>query len=82
MENTRKRLEGVFVFREKEQKYFAKRDSLGTQPLEPLQSFFCPITRDVWMTPWKLHLGKHLSEVQLKSGLRKETKRVLYLALL
>ncbi|CAJ2631284.1 unnamed protein product [Trifolium pratense] len=44
--------------REKELKYFAKRDSLGTQPLEPLQSFFCPITRDVMDDPVETSSGQ------------------------
>lgn len=37
--------------KEKEMKYFTKRKSLGSQPLEPLQSFYCPITRDVMVDP-------------------------------
>ncbi|XP_016480059.2 U-box domain-containing protein 44 isoform X1 [Nicotiana tabacum] len=36
---------------EKEKKYFTKRKSLGSQPLEPLLSFYCPITRDVMTDP-------------------------------
>ncbi|XP_049403744.1 U-box domain-containing protein 44-like [Solanum stenotomum] len=36
---------------EKEKKYFIKRKSLGNQPLEPLLSFYCPITREVMTDP-------------------------------
>ncbi|XP_009801004.1 U-box domain-containing protein 44-like [Nicotiana sylvestris] len=36
---------------EKEKKYFTKRKSLGSQPLEPLLSFYCPITREVMTDP-------------------------------
>ncbi|XP_058743848.1 U-box domain-containing protein 44-like [Vicia villosa] len=36
---------------ERKLKYFAKRQSLGTRILEPLQSFYCPITHDVMMEP-------------------------------
>ncbi|KAI4355277.1 hypothetical protein L6164_004066 [Bauhinia variegata] len=44
--------------REKELKYFAKRKSLGSQPLEPLQSFICPITRDVMVDPVETSSGQ------------------------
>ncbi|WJX85747.1 hypothetical protein P8452_68153 [Trifolium repens] len=44
--------------REKERKYKEKRDSLGTQPLEPLQSFLCPITRDVMVDPVETSSGQ------------------------
>ena len=44
--------------REKELKYFAKRKSLGSQPLEPLQSFYCPITRDVMVDPVETSSGQ------------------------
>ncbi|KAI3756950.1 hypothetical protein L6452_04482 [Arctium lappa] len=36
---------------EREKKYFSKRNSLGRQPLEPLQSFFCPITGELMDDP-------------------------------
>ncbi|KAF2299337.1 hypothetical protein GH714_031626 [Hevea brasiliensis] len=36
---------------EREKKYFKKRNSLGRQPLQPLQSFYCPITQDVMVDP-------------------------------
>ncbi|KAB1219692.1 U-box domain-containing protein 43 [Morella rubra] len=44
--------------REKELRYFTKRKSLGSQPLEPLQSFYCPITRDVMMDPVETSSGQ------------------------
>ncbi|KDP28447.1 hypothetical protein JCGZ_14218 [Jatropha curcas] len=44
--------------REKEMKYFTKRKSLGSQPLEPLQSFYCPITRDVMVDPVETSSGQ------------------------
>ncbi|KAL5538862.1 hypothetical protein UlMin_043559 [Ulmus minor] len=44
--------------KEKEMKYFTKRNSLGSQPLEPLQSFYCPITRDVMMDPVETSSGQ------------------------
>ncbi|XP_056158517.1 U-box domain-containing protein 43-like isoform X2 [Syzygium oleosum] len=43
--------------KEREIKYFTKRKSLGTQPLEPLQSFYCPITRDVMVDPVETSSG-------------------------
>ncbi|KAK1561120.1 hypothetical protein Q3G72_034712 [Acer saccharum] len=43
---------------EKETKYFSKRRSLGSQPLEPLQSFYCPITRDVMVDPVETSSGQ------------------------
>lgn len=44
--------------KEKEMKYFTKRNSLGSQPLEPLQSFYCPITRDVMTDPVETSSGQ------------------------
>uniref|UniRef100_A0A5B6Z4L3 RING-type E3 ubiquitin transferase n=1 Tax=Davidia involucrata TaxID=16924 RepID=A0A5B6Z4L3_DAVIN len=43
--------------KEKEIKYFTKRKSLGSQPLEPLQSFYCPITREVMVDPVETSSG-------------------------
>ncbi|WOH04624.1 hypothetical protein DCAR_0624035 [Daucus carota subsp. sativus] len=45
-------------FEEKEKKYISKRNSLGTQPLEPLQSFYCPITREVMEDPVETSSGQ------------------------
>ncbi|GMI73656.1 hypothetical protein HRI_001034900 [Hibiscus trionum] len=44
--------------KEKEMRYFTKRKSLGSQPLEPLQSFYCPITRDVMVDPVETSSGQ------------------------
>ncbi|KAF6153681.1 hypothetical protein GIB67_000914 [Kingdonia uniflora] len=44
--------------KEKEIRYFSKRNSLGTQPLEPLQPFCCPITRDVMVDPVETSSGQ------------------------
>lgn len=42
---------------EREKKYFNKRNSLGRQPLEPLQSFYCPITGDIMEDPVETSSG-------------------------
>ncbi|RDX58012.1 U-box domain-containing protein 43, partial [Mucuna pruriens] len=44
--------------KDKELKYFAKRKSLGSQILEPLQSFYCPITQDVMVDPVEISSGQ------------------------
>ncbi|KAL0464952.1 UNVERIFIED_CONTAM: U-box domain-containing protein 43 [Sesamum latifolium] len=36
---------------DRENKYLRKRQSLGMQPLEPLSSFYCPITKEVMVDP-------------------------------
>ncbi|XP_051147172.1 U-box domain-containing protein 43-like [Andrographis paniculata] len=36
---------------DREKKYLTKREALGTQPLEPLVSFYCPITNEVMVDP-------------------------------
>ncbi|XVF65780.1 hypothetical protein PTKIN_Ptkin09bG0277800 [Pterospermum kingtungense] len=43
--------------KEKEMKYFTEQKSLGSQPLEPLQSFYCPITLDVMVDPVETSSG-------------------------
>lgn len=43
--------------REKEIKYFTKRNSLGRRLLEPLQSFYCPITADIMADPVETSSG-------------------------
>lgn len=45
------RADAASSFEEKMVKYYSKRNSLGSQPLEPLESFYCPITRDVMEEP-------------------------------
>ncbi|GKU87889.1 hypothetical protein SLEP1_g2218 [Rubroshorea leprosula] len=42
----------------REIKYLTKRSSLGSQPLEPLQSFYCPITGDVMVDPVETSSGQ------------------------
>lgn len=44
--------------KEKEMKYFTKRKSLGNQPLEPLLSFYCPITQEVMVDPVETSSGQ------------------------
>ncbi|XAR52175.1 Ubiquitin--protein ligase [Bertholletia excelsa] len=46
---------------EKEKKYLNKRNSLGRQLLEPLQSFYCPITGDIMVDPVETPTG-HIFE--------------------
>lgn len=43
---------------ERETKYFTKRNSLGSRTLEPLQSFYCPITGEVMMDPVETSSGQ------------------------
>ncbi|KAJ4957070.1 hypothetical protein NE237_013853 [Protea cynaroides] len=43
---------------EKEVKYFSKRNSLGSQRLEPLLSFYCPITGEVMVDPVETSSGQ------------------------
>lgn len=45
-------------YEERERKYLDKRNSLGRQTLEPLHSFFCPITQDVMVDPVETSSGK------------------------
>ncbi|GMY07578.1 U-box domain-containing protein 44-like [Fagus crenata] len=43
---------------EKAKKYFEKRNPLGRQPLEPLNSFYCPITQAVMVDPVETTSGR------------------------
>lgn len=43
---------------EEREEYFNKRNSLGRQPLQPLQAFYCPITQDVMVDPVETSSGK------------------------
>ncbi|KAK9122230.1 hypothetical protein Syun_019847 [Stephania yunnanensis] len=43
---------------EKVSKYFNKRNSLGNQPLDPLDSFYCPITGEVMFDPVETSSGQ------------------------
>ncbi|XP_015577365.1 U-box domain-containing protein 24 [Ricinus communis] len=44
--------------KEKEMKHFTKRKCLGSQLLEPLRSFYCPITQDVMVNPVETSSGQ------------------------
>ncbi|XP_071706022.1 U-box domain-containing protein 44-like [Rutidosis leptorrhynchoides] len=50
--------DATYSTEEKERKYLTKRTSLGSQPLEPLQSFYCPITREVMVDPVETSSGQ------------------------
>ncbi|WCJ22455.1 U-box domain-containing protein 24 [Euphorbia peplus] len=60
--------------REKEMKYFTKRTSLGTQPLEPLQSFYCPVTRDVMVDPVETSSGQTFERNAIEKWLAEGNK--------
>lgn len=51
------RADATSSLEEKEIKYLSKRNSLGSQPLEPLLSFYCPITKDVMVDPVETSSG-------------------------
>ncbi|XP_027335757.1 U-box domain-containing protein 43-like isoform X3 [Abrus precatorius] len=52
--------------RERELKYFAKRQSLGSRFLEPLQSFYCPITQDVMVDPVETSSGQTFERIAIE----------------
>lgn len=54
---------------EKEEKYYTKKHSLGNQPLEPLQSFYCPITRDVMVDPVETSSGQTFERSEIQKWL-------------
>ncbi|KAJ0444502.1 putative U box domain, armadillo-like helical, Zinc finger, RING/FYVE/PHD-type [Helianthus annuus] len=54
---------------EKERKYLNKRTSLGSQPLEPLQSFYCPITREVMVDPVETASGHTFERAAIEKWL-------------
>lgn len=43
---------------EKEKKYFERRNSLGSQPLQPLQGFYCSLTHEVMVDPVETSSGQ------------------------
>lgn len=55
--------------KEKETKYFNKRNSLGRQLLEPLQSFYCPITGDVMEDPVETSSGHSFERTAIQKWL-------------
>ncbi|KAG9452644.1 hypothetical protein H6P81_005548 [Aristolochia fimbriata] len=56
--------------REREMKYYTKRNSLGHQPLEPLQSFYCPITREVMADPVETSSGQTFERAAIEKWLK------------
>ncbi|KAL2558776.1 U-box domain-containing protein 43 [Forsythia ovata] len=57
--------------KEKETKYFKKRNSLGRQLLEPLRSFYCPITGDVMVDPVETSSGHSFERTAIEKWLEK-----------
>ena len=45
-------------YEDKAKRYLDERNSLGVQTLEPLQSFYCPITMDVMVDPVEISSGR------------------------
>ncbi|TMW88748.1 hypothetical protein EJD97_018169 [Solanum chilense] len=54
---------------EKQTNYLTKRNSLGRQPLEPLQSFYCPITGDVMEDPVETSSGQIFERTAIEKWL-------------
>nr|GMC58187.1 U-box domain-containing protein 44-like [Ipomoea batatas] len=54
---------------EKEKKYLTKRNSLGRQLVEPLQSFYCPITGDIMMDPVETTSGQTFEKEAIEKWL-------------
>ncbi|KVI07620.1 Armadillo [Cynara cardunculus var. scolymus] len=57
---------------EREKKYFSKRNSLGRQPLEPLQSFYCPITQELMDDPVETPSGHSFERYAIEKWLAVE----------
>ncbi|PIN21407.1 Chaperone-dependent E3 ubiquitin protein ligase (contains TPR repeats) [Handroanthus impetiginosus] len=55
--------------KEKEMKYFTKRNSLGRKLLEPLPSFYCPITADVMVDPVETSSGHTFERAAIEKWL-------------
>ncbi|XP_076898619.1 U-box domain-containing protein 43-like [Bidens hawaiensis] len=62
----------IATVEEREKKYFNKRNSLGRQPLEPLQSFYCPITGDVMEDPVETPTGHSFEREAIEKWLAAE----------
>lgn len=67
------RSDATSSFEEKEIKYLNKRNSLGSQPLEPLQSFYCPITREVMTDPVETSTGQTFERSAIEKWLASGT---------
>lgn len=52
--------------RERQKIYFEKKNSLGSQPLEALQSFYCPITRDIMVDPVETNSGQTFERMAIE----------------
>ncbi|XP_076954489.1 U-box domain-containing protein 24-like [Bidens hawaiensis] len=63
------RADATYSPEEKEIKYLTKRTSLGSQPLEPLQSFYCPITREVMVDPVETASGHTFERTTIEKWL-------------
>ncbi|XP_076950309.1 U-box domain-containing protein 44-like [Bidens hawaiensis] len=63
------RADATYSPEEKEIKYLTKRTSLGSQPLEPLQSFYCPITREVMVDPVETASGHTFERAAIEKWL-------------
>ncbi|KAL4567928.1 hypothetical protein LXL04_023524 [Taraxacum kok-saghyz] len=59
----------IATLEEREKKYFSKRNSLGRQPLESLQSFYCPITGDVMEDPVETPSGHSFERCAIEKWL-------------
>lgn len=59
---------------EKQTNYLTKRNSLGRQPLEPLQSFYCPITGDVMEDPVETSSGQIFERTAIEKWLAEGNK--------
>lgn len=66
------RADAASSWEDKEKKYFTKRNSLGSQPLEPLQSFYCPITREVMVDPVETPSGHTFERSAIETWLTEE----------
>lgn len=60
---------------EKEVKYLSKRHSLGRQPMEPLQSFYCPITMDIMVDPVETSHGQTFERSAIEKWLEEGNKQ-------
>ncbi|CAA0816643.1 Unknown protein [Striga hermonthica] len=55
---------------DRQKKYLTKRRSLGMRPLEPLTSFYCPITKEVMTDPVESPSGQTFERVAIERWLR------------
>ncbi|GER48691.1 U-box domain-containing protein [Striga asiatica] len=55
---------------DRQKKYLTKRKSLGMRPLEPLTSFYCPITKEVMKDPVESPSGQTFERAAIERWLR------------